>query len=659
MKGYMGKIMLVDLTTGEIKEESIPDEVYERVLSGVGLGAWYLYQHIPAGADPLGPDNILGLTSGMLTNSGSLMTGRWMAVCKSPLTGGWGDANCGGTFAPAIKQSGYDAIFFTGISEKPVYLYVDNKGPELRDASHVWGKDSVTAEETLQEECKKKRKPEVAVIGPAGENKSLIAGITNDKGRLAARSGVGAVMGSKRLKAVVLNGSKKTKIQNPEGMKAYTKEFASKVKNGHLPKFFKAWLIPYVSMLMSKMKKAAAVDGMMNPYLMKKFGTSVLNTMGLPNGDSPVKNWVGSVKDFPKKKYKKLSVGNLIKRETQKYHCHSCAMGCGGICDISDIYGGEFSHTHKPEYETCCAFGTLLVVDDIEAILYINELLNRAGMDTISAGTTVAFAIECYEAGILTKDDTDGIELKWGNADAAIALLKKMIRREGIGDLLADGVKIAARKIGKNSAKYAVHAGGQEPGMHDPKMDPILGVHMSADPAPGKHTVGAAIYYNCMALWDEVTWAPKVTKYLKAEEYIPSDHEALKSVALSTYKMVNDGAGGCFFAMIIGLPHWNLFTMLNHATGWNLSADEYMEIGKRMHTLRQMFNVKHGIKPKEFIIGDRVTGKPPLTGGALKGITLPIEEMVNLYWKHFGWDENTGAPEDGTIKELQLNALVE
>jgi len=658
MKGYMGKVLFVNLTTGEIKEEDIPDKVYENLLSGVGLGAYFLYKHIPAGADPLGPDNILGLVSGLLTGSGSVMTGRWMAVCKSPLTGGWGDANGGGTFAPAIKQCGYDAIFFKGISPKPVYLYADDKGPELRDASHVWGKDAVEAEDILRQECKTKKRPQVVVIGQAGENKSLIAGISNSHGRIAARSGVGTVMGSKLLKAVVLNGSKKVEVQDREAMKAYSKEFAEKVKNASLPKFLKGFLFPLIGKLTSKAKKASAVDGMMSTMMMKDIGTASNNTMGLPNGDTPVKNWGGSVKDFKWKQYRKLNHDFVLARQTQKYNCYSCVIGCGGICDIKDVRDGRYSHTHKPEYETCASFGAMLLLDDLEAILYINEMLNRAAMDVISAGNSVAFAIECFEKGIITEKDTGGIKLQWGDAEVIIALLNKMIHREGIGDVLADGVKAASRKIGKNAHQYAVHVGGQEPGMHDPKMDPMLSVHFSADPAPGKHTVGGAMYYNMMYLWDEVSWAPPVVKYPKAEEYTPSDRDAIKTKATACYKMLTDGSGGCFFSMITGLPHWNLFKMLNYATGWNLSADEYMKIGMRMQTLRQMFNVKHGIQPKDFIAAGRVIGSPPLETGPLKGITLPVEEMVSLHWKHFGWDKDTGSPEDMTISELHLKELL-
>ena len=464
-------------------------------------------------------------------------------------------------------------------------------------------------------------------------------------------------MGSKRLKAIVLQGSGRMKIADADGMKAYSKAFATKIKEANLPKFFKGFLFPFMGLLMAKQKSVSPMDGIFAAMVNKKWGTCPINTLGMTNGDSPVKNWGGSVVDFKKKQYKKLNPDYVIARETKKYGCSSCVVSCGGICDIKDVRDGKFSHTHKPEYETCQSFGALLLHNDLDTIFYLNEILNRAGMDTISAGNTVAFAMECFENGILTEKDTDGLILKWGDSEAILALLDKMIHREGIGDILADGVKLAAERIGKGAEKFAVHVGGQEPGMHDPKMDPLLGIHFS-DPTPGRHTTGGAVYYNSMRLWDEVSWAPEVKKYPKSEAYTPSDKEALKAVATTAYKMLTDGAGGCFFGMILGLDHWNLFTMLNLATGWNLNADAYMEIGMRIQTLRQLFNIKHGIKPKNYIPQGRVIGNPPLSGGALKGITVSIEEMVQLYWKHFKWDEKTGVPKDDILDEIGLMELL-
>ena len=658
MVGYTGKILLVNLTSGKITEQVISDSVYENLLSGVGLGAYVLYKHIPAGADPLGPDNMLGFVSGLLTGTGSVMTGRWMVVCKSPLTGGWGDSNCGGTFSPAIKQCGYDGIFFTGISEKPVYLFIDNKGAQLKDASHVWGKDAVESEDILKKENWNKKKPVVAVIGPAAEKLSLISGICNDRGRIAARSGGGAVMGSKRLKAVVLAGSKSIKCHDAQAVKKISQEYTRKVRKTNLPGFVPGSVLPLIGRLTGSQKKVSPIDGMTITGMWKKWGTAFSNGYAVTLGDTPIKNWNGSAVDYNRSYYKKINADLLVARENKKYHCYSCVLGCGGICDISDVKGGKFTHTHKPEYETCAAFGGLLMNRDLESIFYINELLNRAGMDSISAGHTVAYAIECYENGILSLEDTGGLELTWGNADSVIKLIELMITREGIGDILADGAKIASSKIGKGSDKYAIHAGGQEPGMHDSRLDPMLGVHYSADPAPGKHTVGSSQYYNTTRLWEKVSWAPAVKKYPKAEEYIASDNEAIKSVAMASYKMVTDGAGGCLFAMMMGVQHWQAFEWLNAATGRNKTPDEYMEIGKRMQTLRQMFNIKHGIDPITFKMHKRMAGDPPLKEGLLKGRQVPIDEMMHLHWKHFGWDANTGKPLESTINDLGLDKLL-
>jgi len=659
MLGYTGKILNVNLSSGKITEEIIPDQVYEKLLSGVGLGAYVLYKRIPAKADPLGPDNVLGFVSGLLTGTGSVITGRWMVVCRSPLTGGWGDSNGGGTFSPAIKQCGYDGIFISGISKKPVYLYVDNRGAELRPAEHVWGMDAVEAEKTLEKENWKKKKPSIAVIGTAAEKVSLISGICNDGGRIAARSGGGAVMGSKRLKAVVLAGTKTITCNDPAKMKEISKELSAKVRKQNMPSFIPGSVLALGGKMLGGMKRAAPMDGILVGMLMKRWGTPMNNLMGATSGDSPLKNWGGSVLDYNKSYYMNIDADRVLKRETKKYHCYSCILGCGGICDIKDIAGGEFSHTHKPEYETCGAFGGLLMNKDLNSIFYINELLNRAGMDSISAGGTVAFAIECYENGILTPEMTGGLELTWGNAPAIINLVKKMIAREGIGDLLADGVKVAAAKLGIPSSEYAIHAGGQEPGMHDSRMDPILGTHFSADPTPGRHTIGSGQYYDIMHLWEQVSWAPISGSYVKAEEFIPTEKVALKTVANSCYKEVTDGSGGCLFAMTLGINHWKLFDWLNAATGWNKTGDEYMEIGKRIQTLRQMFAVKHGVDPRSFRMSKRMVGDPPLKEGPLKGNTVRIDEMMQLHWKLYGWDEKTGVPLQETINRLQLDELTQ
>ena len=656
MISCMGKVLRVDLTAGTTVVEKIPDEVYEAVLSGKGLGAWYLYKNIPAGADPMGPDNILGFCSGALTGTGAFLTGRWTVVCRSPLTGGWGDANCGGVFSPAIKQCGYDAIFISGISEKPVYLYCDNKGAEIRDASAYWGLDAVEAEERLRADHSGGKIPRIAVIGPAGENLSRISGICNEGGRIAARSGVGAVMGSKRLKAVVLAGSRPIRCADPAAVKALSRELGRKVNKMIVPKGIGGSLA-LGGIGMGKMP-SMPLDGSLTSLLFREWGTPSNTPMAIMSGDGPLKNWgAGPSEVGGMRMALAYNPDKINKIEEAKYHCYSCPLGCGGRVDLSHVAYSEFYETHKPEYETIQAFGPLCMNRDLDSVLYLNEILNRAGMDSISAGNTVAWAIECYENGILTSEQTDGLELRWGNYEAVAELIRKMIAREGFGNDLADGVKRASEKYG--GKEYAMHVGGQEPGMHDTRNDPQLGIHMVAEPAPGKHTIGMSIQYGAMSLCDICSWAPPATLHAKSDDLEPTESMALISKANACYSMLFDGFGGCYYAEMMGVHMYKTVEFLNAAAGWNYDGDHYMETGERIQTIRQMFNVKHGYAPSAVRLPERMQGRPPLRKGPLKGVTLRNEEQVAMHWKAFGWDEKTGEPLPETIKKLGIDRLME
>jgi len=654
----MRSILEVDLSTKEIKKTKIPDEIYSNVLSGKGLGAWYCLKHIPAGADPLGPDNILGITSGALTGTGALFCGRWTVVGKSPLTGGWGDSNCGGMFSPAIKQCGVDAIFFRGISETPVYLYMDNRACELRDASPYWGLDASEAEERLTRDNTIKKKPRVAVIGQAGENLSCIAGICNDGGRIAARSGLGAVMGSKRLKAVVLAGSLPIRCAQPEDVKTLSKALGRKVKKAAAPGVFKGSMLPMVGKFMG-LPISFPMDGSMSAMMLKKWGTSMNQPLGISSGDAPLKNWTGGPKDLPGAS-REYNPDKTLAMETAKYHCYACPMGCGGVLDTAAVNGGAFKETHKPEYETINHFGPLLGNCSYDSIYYINELLNRAGMDSISAGATVAFAIEAFEAGILTKEDTGGLELNWGNTEAIIALVRQMIHREGFGDILADGSKRAAERIGKGSEAFAMQAGGSELPAHDPKTDAYLGMHYAAEPAPGKHTVATDLMYNAMSLCDICSWAPPAKLRPIKETFQPTEVAALSTAANVCYTMLADGAGACYYGEMMGVHTFKLVEYLNAASGWQRSGDDYMEIGRRIQTMRQLFNIKHGIDPAKVRLPGRVWGYPALKSGPLKGFQAPhAEEQIRMHWEALGWGPETGIPTEETVAALGIDALLE
>ena len=651
-RSYMGKVMWVDLTTGSITTESIPDRLYNRFLSGTGLASWLLYQRIPAGADPLGPDNVLGFVSGVLTGSGSLFTGRWMVVGKSPLTGTWGDANCGGNLAPGIKGCGVDGIFFKGTSNHPVYFYADTRGAELRDATHLWGKDAVDTEQLLVAENGKRQRVRVACIGMAGERRSLIAGIVNHGGRLAARSGLGAVMGAKGLKAIALCGAHRVHAFDRRRMKAL-----SLACNEHVafqPPFLNGTMTAYLGALMRMLPTQMKLDGMLYKVMLTKWGTVNQNQMAIEIGDAPVKNWKGSNRDFGPEKSKLIDPDEFTRPMVARYFCYSCPLGCGGI----NLAPDGTTEVHRPEYESTIALGGLCLNEDADSIYYLNELLNRAGMDTISAGGTVAFAIECFEKGLLTLKDTDGLKLTWGNTEAIVRLVEKMVQREGIGDLLADGVKRAADRIGRGAGEMAMHAGGQELAMHDGRYDPGFALHNVVEPTPGRHTIGAYMYYEMFQLWRKIPDLPDPALfYFKGSKYRANREKAAMGAACSQYMNVVNGAGCCLFGAFLGAHRIPVFEWLNAATGWEVSPRMYLTIGHRIQTVKQLFNIKQGIDPRDIRLSKRVLGEPPQQEGANKGRTVPLEKLRRYYWREMGYDLDTGVPTGTCLAGLGLEEI--
>ncbi len=643
-KGCMGSIMVVDLSARTIEIQPVSAKVYRTFLSGMGLAAHVLYHRIPQDADPLGPDNMLGFVSGLLTGTGSLFTGRWMVTGKSPLTGGWGEANCGGHFSPAIKRCGVDGIFFTGTSPKPVYLYVDDNTAQLRDADSIWGMDTVETETLLTARHPGAR---VACIGPAGERLSLMAGVSTDKGRMAARSGLGAVMGAKCLKAVVLAGSKRIPVHNKEAMKHISRICNKWVQ--FQPPFLPGFLTAPVGALLRIMPWAFTQDGLLYKVLLRKWGTVSMNQISVEMGDAPVQNWKGSNSNWGFFKNLSANPDLFTRKEIRKYHCYSCPLGCGGICRTK----GRHPRTHKPEYETVLSFGGFVLNRDLDTIFDINETLNRAGMDTISAGHAVAFALECFEKKIITLQDTAGMALEWGNPEAISWLVDQIIARQGIGHILADGVAKAAGRLGKGAQRFAFHAGGQELAMHDGRNDPGFALHYSVEPAPGRHTNGAWLYYEMYRLWKKVTDAPKIPLvYAKARKYETGPDKAAMGSANSRFLNVLNGSGVCLFGAFLGIDRIRIFDWLNAATGWHMTPEDYMAAGTRIQTLKQAFNLKHGIVPKDFALKGRPVGHPPLAHGANKGRSIDIDTLMADYWETFGWDRKTGRPTDPQIAEV-------
>ena len=461
MKGIHGRILVVNLTNSTYKVEELPEEIYRKYLGGYGLGAYYLYKNIPPNCDPLGPQNILGFTPGLFTGSGAPFSGRYMVCGKSPLTGkglrangevstgGWGNANSGGTFGPAIKRAGFDAIFFTGQSLTPVYLLITNDSISLEDAAFLWGKDTITTEEEL--ENIHGRKANVAAIGVAGENLSLISGIVNDKGRIAARSGLGAVMGSKKLKAICLVANKKVEFLDRSKMQEITKKYFSRMKtykeNRVVAKIGSK--IDYFAPFMRIARMGLTAPSKILPQIMGGFyggvasGTSMSTIISSQNGDSPVKNYKGvGYRDYPMKKAHETAVQGIEcisqRNNTVVFPVLSNAVICLNMIKLPH----QEKETHRPEYETVCAFGSLILNEDMDLLLQANEYLNRVGLDSISTGLVIAYVLEAVEEGFMKKEDftckafPEGFLPLWGDPTYIMPLLELIVTREGIGDKL-------------------------------------------------------------------------------------------------------------------------------------------------------------------------------------------------------------------------------
>ena len=596
-RGYMGKILFVDLSTGELKDEVLEEKLCRDFIGGYGMGARIIYSRQKPGADPLGQENTIGFVTSPLTGTPAVGGSRYVVMGKSPLTGGWGDANSGGYFGPYLKFAGYDGIFVTGVSEKPVYLFIEDGKAEIRDAAQLWGKDTFETEDMLRAEHGKQT--HTACIGPSAEKLSLISCIMTNRGSAAGRSGLGAVMGSKKLKAVAVTGRQEVPIADSEAANRLRREFIAELKTTRF---------------------------MGNSFLeqYQKYGTSGGTLTMIKIGSTPIKNWSGvAVVDFPDDS----GVGgeapsaNLKKTEG----CWHCPVICKGILKEG---AGEYKYqagARRPEYETLAAFGPMCLNNNTESIAMANDICNRYGLDTISAGTSIAFAIECYENGLITKADTDGIELTWGNHQAIVAMAEKIAKREGFGDILADGVKAAAERIGRGTEQYAVHIAGQELGMHDPKLDlPRMGDKLSAaryqmDATPGRHTQG----------------------------FGPSGFEGhFKNAAgfcvQSGYGVVADSS-----KYIVGF--------MSAITGWDRSMDELLKAGERVANMRHVFNLREGINPLKLEIHPRIIGSPPHEAGPHAQVTVDIKAEV--YWNlgALDWERVTTKPSKKKLLELGLD----
>lgn len=617
--GFFGKILWINLLDETFREGSLPKEIYRQYIGGYGLATKIIYDNMPAKVDSLGSEAILGFFPGLLTGTVAPLTGRYMVAGKSPLTGTWGNANSGGFFGPEIKKCGFDGILIKGIAENPKHIAIIDGKKQILDASDLWGLDTVETEDKLKE---KYGKIQVASIGQSGEKLSRISGIVHDMGRVAARSGLGAVMGSKKLKALVLKGNKEVPIADKEALLKHVKEYNSGIKSA----------------------KKAVIQAF------KRFGTTIGNVICSQMGDTPIKNWGGySREHFPTERVNKISSMAIDKYKLKRYGCFSCPVQCSSVLRIPKL---SIEETHRPEYEACASFGPLILNDDLMSIFTLNDLCNRAGLDVISTGGTVAFAIECFENGLISKEDTGGLELTWGNSEAIVKLVKMMVNREDFGDILADGSKKASVKIGKGSEKYSITSFGSEIGMHNPRVYKSFAFSYAFDPTPGNHNAASIDFMETLGPMGKMIKDLSLPK-----EWKTNVEQKYKAQVINTsFVQIINSLGLCIFSTLFG--EYPFFELINSITGWDLTFEECLKTGLRIQNLRQAFTLREGIKIAKNELHGRIFGDPPDEKGPCKNIKVDYKEFYKGYCEEMGWNPENGYPLKETLVDLGLDFVI-
>ena len=608
MNGFIGKMLFVDLTTGETEVRELTEELVKAYPGGAALGAKILYEEMAPNTDVFAPESMFGFVCGALNGTGALMSCRYTVVSKSPVTNGWNDANAGGGFGPMLRQSGFDAVFVKGIAPKPVYILIDDGKVEIRDASAYWGKTTTLEfERAIAPEIGKKFS--AASISVAGEQKHHLAAVMNDGHRAAARGGPGAVMGSKNLKALVVCGTHKVSVANKEALLGVNKTVVDWQKNGPVKDVVSAFY---------------------------EWGTGAAYESSIYTGDAGMKNWLGCDEDCSEDvKVNPSAQAMDVRFKKKKYACFNCSVGCGAIYDLTRE-GYDQDDAGRPEYETTGSFGCLLLNGDSLCINKCNTLCNEYGLDTISVGGTIAWAMECYEKGILTKEDLDGIELTWGNSDAILAITEKMAKSEGCGAILANGSAYAAKVFGKGE-ECLVLAGGIEFPQHDSRYGPSLARTYKFDPTPGRHVKGGT----------------GATVGARPAEYKHNPDAFLEDDVRGTYETeLRSACGYCIFTDFGFAPdvmraYWNA------STGYDYSTEEFLQTGRRSFLIRQAFNQREGFRREDATMSGRMLGIPPLEKGPLAGVTMDVEKMGDNFFRALGCDMH-GVPTRETLEELGM-----
>jgi aldehyde:ferredoxin oxidoreductase len=614
MNGYTGKILHADLTTGQLRVEEPPESFYRRYLGGNGFVGYYLLKEVPKGADPLGPDNVLVFATGTMTGVPAAGAGRSAVGAKSPLTGGYGEADVGGFFGAELRHAGYDAVVVHGKASSPVYLWIHDGEAEIRPADHLWGMKTLDCQSAVRAELGESR-ARLAMIGPSGEKLVRFACVINDVKHAAGRTGLGAVMGSKNLKCVAARGRAAVPLADEEAFKALAK-------------------------YMGEHWKERAMG-------MHELGTNG-GLVGLSAiGALPTRNFQDGQFEGAEK------IGGEAMRDTiliDRGGCYACPIRCKRVVEVNDDeyqvdpqYGG-------PEYETVGSFGSNCGIDDLRAVSKANELCNAYGVDTISTGMAVSFAMECFEKGLLTLQDTGGLDLSFGNGQAMVELTRQICEREGLGDLLAEGTVKAAAKIGPGAEDLNIHVKGQPFPMHEcrTRHGQALGYAVSPTGADHMHN-----------FWDGAQANDPVPEGLQGFGiYEPVPQTELNAHKVRAYTINTNWTWlGNHLSVCAFIP-WTrdqTVELVRAITGWQTNVWELLKVAERGVTMARIFNLREGLSraddrlPKRMATPhvSRTVNEKPVTPEVL-------DQAISTFYGMMGWDAETGKPTAGKLHELDI-----
>ena len=662
-KGFHGRVLFVDLAERTHRVEPIDAQVYRDFLGGYGLGAWLMWKHFPRGADPLAPEACFAICSGLLTGLHTPFSGRIQIVGKSPLTGTWADSNSGGSVCIHLRQAGYDALVVRGRAAEPTLLVIRDGEVSFEPAGELWGQEIPEVFDAIKDRFGGKRDVGVSAIGPAGEKQQRIASVMNDRYHAFGRQGFGAIYGSKNLKAIVVAGTGEVPVARPDALDALCKKITKEYKRdlGPIARLFayfakpKGWLgWLYRFMARAGMKLTSPTASMRR--LWSQRGTTAAVALSIENGDAPIKNWrgVGS-RDFPlASKGMRIDGAVVDNYITKKLSCGDCPMPCKGIVAVKSR---GLRDVRRPDYETIVGFGANLLNEDIELVTACHDACNRLGIDAVSSSMTLAWACEAIEKGLLTKDDLDGIDLRWGNGEAALELTIKMGTGEGCGAWLGHGVQRAAAHLGKGSEEFAVHVHGGEPAYHDSRFTSLMGVTYIADPTPGRHTAGSASWNETFGAGYPLPKAAEKTEW--NIKWKGTEGKGRAQALHSNAHQAMNGLGLCMFTLLTGSLPWT--DLVNAATGWDVTDAHLLRCGERIQNLRAAFNRREGLRPADFAPHPRMLGEGDgnLPAGPLRGVRVPLPVLRDDYYAAMHWDKTSGHVSRARAAELGMAELLD